>query len=83
MAIYTRWGHTITLVAKCGKHLHLNGGKVKARLVMVEENGHDGFEFLEFLRADGGLSELESTHESLKTLDLRGESLTRAIEIAS
>ncbi len=86
MAIYTRWGDEVVLNQYHGKQtvvgyphpLMLVSGRY------VKEDAHvTGYWFAAFLKADGGINEIEETIEHLPEVELDGDKLSSAIRQAT
>lgn len=83
MAIYNRWGDTLTIQVNCGQH-QPKGFVAPVTLVDVryDEDGRHAFHFVEFLKADGGLSEILEQATMATRANLSPATLRKAIEEA-
>lgn len=82
MAIYSRWGNSLTIQVNCGQH-QPKGFVTPATLVKVryDEDGAIGFHFAEFLKADDP-TEIAEQVESATKANLSHITLREAIKEA-
>jgi hypothetical protein len=83
--IYTRFGNSVEVLADCGEH-RPTGWKYAARILKVrwrEEDDGEGYVFAPFLRADGGIKEIEKAIEAAPKVELTaaeaGYAINRAV----
>lgn len=83
MAIFTRWQGKVEIWARCGEH-QPEDFVCPVRLVQVKrEEGEVRYQFLEFLRADEGMNEIEAAYaDCAREENLSDEALNRAIKQA-
>lgn len=82
MAIYNRWGATISIVANCGQH-QPKGFVTSVTLVLVRfEDGKERYQFVEFLKADEGWEEVQAAVSAAPVVNLDKKILRTAIEQA-
>lgn len=88
MAIYTRWGESVTIEQNCGQHeSQLGGGKHKVTttvtLVKVKfEDGDERYAIAESLKADEGWTEIEAAVAEASKVTLEAAELKRALREA-
>jgi len=80
--IYTRWGEPVTVVAACGE-CQPAGFCAPVTLVRVQfGDGDERYRFAQFLRADGGFSEILTAVQSARPVRLSAAALEVAIQQA-
>jgi hypothetical protein len=72
MAIFSRWGEEIEILAYCGKHTP-EGCKYPMTMVKGRPKGEEReqYYFAYTLRADGGLTEIETAVDAAPTTDMK------------
>lgn len=82
--IYSRWGCELELTAYCGKH-KLPEFALPLMLVMAKrkDDGKTCYYFAAFLRADGGLKEIEEAIAALPEVELMPDELQKAVKDAA
>lgn len=85
MAIYDRWYSKLEIWENCGKH-KVKGFPAPLTLVKIKlvDSGLFGYLFAEFLRADGGLSEIvdEVNRYTVSKVELNEPQLSEALQEA-
>lgn len=81
--IFSRFGNDVEIVAYCGKH---KPPGIASRLVLVKLRYNDGgfrYGFATYLRADGGLEEIDAAVDKAPHVTLEGDELEKAIAQAA
>lgn len=81
--IYQKFGCTLTVIGNCGEHQppYLNYDALLLK-VHYEDDGQEGFQFAELLRADKGFHEILHAAESAPRIILTDDELKAAFKDA-
>jgi len=82
--IYTKFGSPCTILAYAGKHQpkHFQSPVMLAK-IRHDDDGSEGFYFPIFMRADGGINEIDAAVDAAPEITLGSVELKAALKEAS
>ena len=84
MAIYTRFGSRVEVVASCGE-CQPEGFRVALTLLKIQyhDTTNESYYFMEFLRATDGWTEIKKAVEAAPDVTLGSDEINRAVKQAA
>lgn len=81
MAIYSRWGEEVHLIAFCGRHKpHWAANELCVLKGEYVEDKETRYFTYSSLKADGGINEIEEVVKDLPEIKLEGKELRKAMQ---